>query len=57
MRGKPSARLVPLQADETDRKFGTFKGWFEVPEDFDAPFPDELLDAFEGKLKRTRRKK
>jgi prevent-host-death family protein len=57
VRGKPVARLIPLKVDETDRKFGTFKGQFEVPEDFDAPLPDELLDAFEGKLKRTRRKK
>jgi len=57
VRGKPAARLVPLKDEGAGRKFGTFEGQFEVPEDFDAPLPDEILDAFEGKLKRTRKKK
>jgi len=57
VRGKPAARLVPLKAEDTGRKFGTYKGKFEVPEDFDAPLPDEILDAFEGKAKRARKKK
>jgi hypothetical protein len=31
------------------RKLGTFAGQVITPEDFDAPLPDEILDAFEGK--------
>jgi prevent-host-death family protein len=57
VRGKPTARLVPLTAEGAGRKFGTFKGKFEVPDDFDAPLPEEILDAFEGKSKRPRKKK
>ena len=55
-RGKPVARLVPIQAKEGRRKLGMFRGKFSVPDDFDAPLPDEILDAFEGKPKRTRKK-
>lgn len=29
------------------RPFGLSKGKFVVPEDFDAPLPDEILDGFE----------
>ena len=29
------------------RKLGTAKGVFVVPDDFDAPLPDEVLDEFE----------
>ena len=31
------------------RPFGLCAGEFEVPEDFDAPLPEEILNAFEGK--------
>jgi len=57
VRGKPAARLVPLKAEDTGRKFGTLKGLIEMSEDFDKPLPDEILDAFEGKSKPTRKKK
>lgn len=30
------------------RPFGLCEGEFVVPEDFDAPLPTEILDAFEG---------
>lgn len=30
-------------------RIGTFKGRITVPDDFDDPLPDEILDAFEGK--------
>jgi len=56
-RGKPVARLGPLQAKDSDRKLGALKGKFSVPDDFDAPLPDEILDAFEGKAKRNRKKR
>lgn len=45
-RGEPVARLVPVTAPA--RQFGTDRGLFVVPDDFDAPLPDELLDAFEA---------
>ena len=31
------------------RPIGLAKGKFEVPKEFFAPLPDELLDGFEGK--------
>jgi len=31
------------------RPYGLCKGEFVVPDDFDDPLPDDLLDAFEGK--------
>lgn len=35
--------------DETPpRQFGVDEGVFDVPDDFDAPLPDEVIDAFEG---------
>jgi prevent-host-death family protein len=30
------------------RPVGLAKGLFEVPDDFDAPLPSEVLEAFEG---------
>ena len=44
--GEPVARLVPTRAKRT-RRLGSDRGLLEVPEDFDAPLPDALLDAFE----------
>ena len=55
-RGVPVARLVPIPAKAGRRKLGMFRGKFSVPDDFDAPLPEEILDAFEGKTKRTRKK-
>jgi len=47
--GRPVARLCPLEPRKRNTvKFGLLKGQFEVPEDFDAPLPDELLRLFEG---------
>jgi prevent-host-death family protein len=47
--GKPLARLVPLTAARRTRKPGFLKGRIRIAADFDAPLPDALLDAFEGK--------
>jgi prevent-host-death family protein len=47
--GKPVARLAPLAGQRGKRKLGTLAGKLRVPEDFDAPLPDEVLDAFEGR--------
>ncbi|WP_207002635.1 type II toxin-antitoxin system Phd/YefM family antitoxin [Trinickia mobilis] len=46
--GKAEAELVPVSSGPTKR-IGVLKGKFEVPEDFDAPLPADVLDAFEGK--------
>jgi len=45
--GKAVARLVPVDKPAR-RKLGALAGRFEVPADFDAPLPDDWLDAFEG---------
>lgn len=47
--GKPVARLGPLAAPGGKRELGLLAGKGTVPEDFDAPLPDELLDDFEGR--------
>jgi prevent-host-death family protein len=45
-RGEPIARLVPPEV-RPRRTFGKDRGRFVVPDDFDAPLPDELLDLFD----------
>lgn len=45
--GQPIAKLVPIAA-RSQRRFGIDRGVFEVPEDFDAPLPKDVLDAFES---------
>lgn len=47
--GKPAARLVPVQAQRPERKPGALKGRMRIAADFDAPLPDDLQAAFEGK--------
>jgi prevent-host-death family protein len=45
--GKPMARLVPLdKSAPLDRPLGRLAGKIRIPEDFDAPLTDEMLDAF-----------
>jgi len=47
--GKPFAEVKPLLARaETLRPFGLCAGEFIVPDDFDAPLPEDVLKAFEG---------
>ena len=47
--GKPLARLGPLVEPRTKRRLGILAGKLRVPEDFDAPLPDEVIEAFEGR--------
>jgi prevent-host-death family protein len=47
--GKPMVRLVSIEGKKERRKLGTLAGQFRVPDDFDDPLPDEVLDAFEGR--------
>lgn len=43
--GVPVARFVPF-SQQPGRVFGIDRGRFEVPEDFDAPLPDDVLRDF-----------
>jgi prevent-host-death family protein len=47
--GRPVAKLVPVSPAREPRKLGALKGRIRVRKDFDAPLPDDLLDAFEGR--------
>jgi prevent-host-death family protein len=49
--GKPVARLVPHETEPPAPVFGIDRGKFTVPVDFDAPLPDDLLAAFEGRAR------
>jgi antitoxin (DNA-binding transcriptional repressor) of toxin-antitoxin stability system len=43
--GRAVARLVPV-APRPRREFGRDRGLFEVPEDFNAPLPEDVLKDF-----------
>ena len=45
--GKPKAKLVPLRQSGR-RTPGSAKGKIRIARDFDAPLPDDVLDAFNG---------
>jgi len=55
-RGVPVARLVPVPHENSPRVLGILRGELTIPEDFDAPLPDDLLDLFEGRTKKRARK-
>jgi antitoxin (DNA-binding transcriptional repressor) of toxin-antitoxin stability system len=47
--GIPIAKLVPFHISSNRRtSLGLDRGRFIVPDDFDAPLPEEILAAFEG---------
>ena len=46
--GKPVARLVPFAAQPVRRTAGSAVGQVWMAPDFDAPLPDEILEAFEA---------
>jgi len=46
--GKPVARLVPVAAPIGKRVLGLWKGRVTIPDDFDAPLPQDVLASFEG---------
>jgi prevent-host-death family protein len=54
-RGVPVARLVPVPK-KSKRKLGFYGDAIKIADDFDAPLPDDILDAFEGKARRPRKK-
>ncbi len=45
--GKPVARLIPIEPEKPVRRPGALKGKIKIADDFDAPLPADLLDAFE----------
>lgn len=45
--GKPIARLVPVTTAPVRRELGGDRGLFQVPDDFDAPLPADVLAGFE----------
>ena len=62
--GVPIARLVSVEPGRAERPLDLDRGEYEVPEDFDAPLPREVIPAFEGKtllkgmrVKRTGRRR
>ena len=47
--GKPVAEITPVvPRAEALRPFGLCAGEFRLPDDFDAPLPEDILKAFEG---------
>jgi hypothetical protein len=42
------ARLVPVSTGDRKRGQGAYGDTIRIADDFDAPLPDEILDAFEG---------
>lgn len=47
--GQPIAEIKPVVVSPRAwRPFGLCAGEFTVPEDFDAPLPEDILNAFEG---------
>ena len=47
--GRPVAKLVPLAPVVKKKHLGLLRGTFTIPDDFDAPLPDGLLESFEAK--------
>lgn len=48
--GRPVAELRPIPTTQpSPRSFGLCAGAFTVPDDFDAPLPEEILRGFEGR--------
>jgi antitoxin (DNA-binding transcriptional repressor) of toxin-antitoxin stability system len=43
------AELRPITQSKQLRPFGLCAGEFTVPDNFDAPLPEDLLNGFEGK--------
>lgn len=48
--GRPVAELRPIaEVVPAPRPFGLAEGAFLVPEDFDTPLPEDVLEVFEGR--------
>ena len=47
--GKPVAEIKPVILTTGLRPFGLCTGEFTVPDDFDAPLPESIMQGFEGR--------
>jgi prevent-host-death family protein len=48
--GKPAAKLVPVTKSRgRRRRLGLLDGKFRVPDNFNAPLPESVTRAFEGR--------
>lgn len=55
--GKPVARLVPIEPAGSTRVLGGDEDTVVLVDDFDAPLPAELIDAFYGKKRKPQPKR
>jgi len=46
-RDRPIAEIRPIETIKRPRPFGLARGTFVVPDDFDAPLPEDVLRDFE----------
>lgn len=44
--GRPVARLAPLERAAAPRRLGLLAGRFTMPDNWDAPLPQDVLAAF-----------
>lgn len=47
--GRPVARITRLPAASPAIRLGVLAGRITVPDDFDAPLPDDVLASFAGR--------
>ena len=47
--GRPVARLSPIRSKGRRRRLGLLDGKFRIPDDFNAPLADDILEVFEGR--------
>ena len=45
--GKPLVKVVPIEA-EAPKRVGFLEGMYNIPEDFDTMFEDEIREMFEN---------
>lgn len=46
---EPVAEIKPISQVHEQRPYGLCAGQFVLPDDFDAPLPESMLEGFEGK--------
>jgi len=47
--GRRMARLVPFESEARPKKLGGLKGRITVSDDFNAPLPAAVIEAFAGR--------
>ncbi len=47
--GRPVAKLTPVTKAPMRRRLGPLDGRFKIPDDFNAPLPESVIRAFEGR--------